>query len=130
MAPIRAGRCPKKLWRVAAIKDLGEYDCNACSVSSRVVRGCHDDAPALRWEGVNGGEYQSRTCPKRLVLRQPEILDVMNAYSHTDEGRLMSAYADAPLVLVSSLSAVDSGRAHQMREAQKQAERDARRRGG
>lgn len=94
--------------------DLGDYDCGACHANRRLSRGCEGGARSPWNEGTR---YQNDVCPRRHLLRNPELSQVLQLHrSIGDEPIGLAGLSDLSNAAVQALAIVDDARGEKMRE--------------
>jgi hypothetical protein len=111
---------------VAAAVDLkrdGDYDCGTCNVDRRRRWGCHGGGTAVHFAGT---EHETRTCPRRILLRNPDVVGVFDVRRDLGEGGVGPGGAEYLSVMaVDGLAVVDDAVAFRTRTEREQEQIDA-----
>lgn len=100
--------------------DLGRFDCGSCPAQRRPGYGCEGGAltqagqPAI----FAGTRYATDTCPRRHLLRNPDLGDVFTLHRAVgDEPVGLAGLDELSGQAVAALALVDAARAEKMKEA-------------
>lgn len=100
------------LWTVARA-DLSNFDCGNCDAGLRVLRGCEGGCVNdLGEPNINAGtRWASDTCPRRHLIRNPDLVDVLALHRITDGKPGLQAVNELTGQALEALAIVDDARA-------------------
>lgn len=89
--------------------------------------GCYDrgDAKAPR-PHFAGTRFETRKCPRALVIKNPEVAHLIAIYNQLPDGRPSGTYGPERLsaVAVQALSIIDAARAYRLEQQAEELERE------